>query len=817
MAQLNFPQDRTELTPPGTGPLETGDTYTANGTTWVYNADAGAWGSGGGETASDIFLSRVNDDTAEGEITFEKVTTHEAGISVTGGGIDLNGDGNTIDIYYNDAVDGIWVSQFLNPRKHVTISNSSSPESRLTFATFSTVDASLVTNQSSPSAGIVGIQSQFSLGSDTTTHVSHFVATNSNNSQNLNVQNYYGFVSQGVRHGANNYNFYSAGGSNDGSTANYGFYSTGLTSGHNNYNFFASADAPSFFKGSTYIGGTTARSTFELWKSTLTEERQEQLAAGTLAIPANVSTPGDGSFARQWWHDQQSAEDQALIDSGELEYPSHFQAANFTDTFALGDKTNISLLANGKGEFAGGNLDIWRNIGRTQGIQIQSEGTNIIKSVSDDSNKKDFYISSDKTLVVDAEDEALFRTKVRIASDDGLSVNSTGSDSLVIFAPVDRAKQSNNIGLLNQWTGTVGMYSQLVHQYTTDQKLTFFKTDIISNATPTLPNNAEVIGYEASFGLTQSGITAGTNTTAYGFYSDVKPAGNGGTAYNFYAAGNAPNYFKGTIRGNGAVNLSGGLIDRDAVAGTDVSAIINGAGRRYFTAAAGTCLYIYRTDDVGGSIQKYFLGGTEQGQISITAAGCQFEDLSDYRLKTDIVDLHGATAINAVKALQPKTYTKNGVPNVIGFVAHELQGVAPLAVSGVKDGTEAIGTLADYDGTVLETEVTEPSAEELTYTEEVETDGVATMVARTRSWTPSGTRPVYQGVDQTKLIPLLTKALQEALDRIAQLESNTLQPLYASLADLPSASDHHGKVADVHSEGALYFTHAGNWVKLQNA
>ena len=354
MAQLNFPQDRTELTPPGTGPLETGDTYTANGTTWVYNADAGAWGSGGGETASDIFLSRVNDDTAEGEITFEKVTTHEAGISVTGGGIDLNGDGNTTDIYYNDAVDGIWVSQFLNPRKHVTISNSSSPESRLTFATFSTVDASLVTNQSSPSAGIVGIQSQFSLGSDTTTHVSHFVATNSNNSQNLNVQNYYGFVSQGVRHGANNYNFYSAGGSNDGSTANYGFYSTGLTSGHNNYNFFASADAPSFFKGSTYIGGTTARSTFELWKSTLTEERQEQLAAGTLAIPANVSAPGDGSFARQWWYDQQSAEDQALIDSGELEYPSHFQAANFVDTFELGDNTTVILRNNAYATFKKG-------------------------------------------------------------------------------------------------------------------------------------------------------------------------------------------------------------------------------------------------------------------------------------------------------------------------------------------------------------------------------------------------------------------------------------------------------------------------------
>ncbi len=145
----------------------------------------------------------------------------------------------------------------------------------------------------------------------------------------------------------------------------------------------------------------------------------------------------------------------------------------------------------------------------------------------------------------------------------------------------------------------------------------------------------------------------------------------------------------------------------------------------------------------------------------------------------------------------------------------KLQEVLPEAVTGTKDGTEAIGTLADYDGTELETSVAEP--DDLTYTEQVETDGIATMVTRTRTWTPTGTQPVYQGVDQTKLIPLLTKALQEALTRIEELESNTLQPLYSTLADLPSATDHHGKTAHVHSEGALYFAHAGNWVKLQNA
>ena len=125
----------------------------------------------------------------------------------------------------------------------------------------------------------------------------------------------------------------------------------------NNFNFYTEGDASNFFEGDTYIGGTATRSTRELWESTLTEEKKEQLAAGTLAIPANVSTPGDGSFVRQWWYDQQSAEDQALIDSGELDYPERYQAANFVDTSELGIDTNIDLLSTGEAHF-GGNVGI---------------------------------------------------------------------------------------------------------------------------------------------------------------------------------------------------------------------------------------------------------------------------------------------------------------------------------------------------------------------------------------------------------------------------------------------------------------------------
>ena len=42
------------------------------------------------------------------------------------------------------------------------------------------------------------------------------------------------------------------------------------------------------------------------------------------------------------------------------------------------------------------------------------------------------------------------------------------------------------------------------------------------------------------------------------------------------------------------------------------------------------------------------------------------------------------------------------------------------------------------------------------------------------------------------------------------------QNVFSTLADLPNASSHHGMFAHVHSEGAAYYAHNGNWVKLAN-
>ena len=78
--QLNFPKDRTELNPPGTGDLQTGDTYTDAGTTWVYNKDAGVWGSGQGSVTNETYLRLdASNDPVTGTCEFAE------GVSVTGG------------------------------------------------------------------------------------------------------------------------------------------------------------------------------------------------------------------------------------------------------------------------------------------------------------------------------------------------------------------------------------------------------------------------------------------------------------------------------------------------------------------------------------------------------------------------------------------------------------------------------------------------------------------------------------------------------------------------------------------------------------
>lgn len=131
-----------------------------------------------------------------------------------------------------------------------------------------------------------------------------------------------------------------------------------------------------------------------------------------------------------------------------------------------------------------------------------------------------------------------------------------------------------------------------------------------------------------------------------------------------------------------------------------------------------------------GGTNNYFMAFYKQSNNdligSITGSSgtaTAFNTSSDYRLKENIDYTWDATT--RLKQLKPARFnfiSDDTNTLVDGFIAHEVQEVVPHAVTGEKDAV-------DDDG-----------------------------------------KPIYQGIDQSKLVPLLTASLQEALKRIDSLE-----------------------------------------------
>ena len=96
-------------------------------------------------------------------------------------------------------------------------------------------------------------------------------------------------------------------------------------------------------------------------------------------------------------------------------------------------------------------------------------------------------------------------------------------------------------------------------------------------------------------------------------------------------------------------------------------------------------------------------------------------------------------------------------------MAHEVSDIVPEAVQGDKDATRtANNVVKKADGTLLEEGITE---EEWT---QGKTDGI---YENNTSWASSMTTPVYQAIDQSKLVPLLVKTIQEQQTIIEDLQS----------------------------------------------
>jgi hypothetical protein len=169
----------------------------------------------------------------------------------------------------------------------------------------------------------------------------------------------------------------------------------------------------------------------------------------------------------------------------------------------------------------------------------------------------------------------------------------------------------------------------------------------------------------------------------------------------------------------------------------------------------GNLVNAHISGSASGSAYAIF-GYAGSGIGSITQSGTTgvaYNTSSDYRLKEDWQPMTGS--IDRLKALNPVNFAwKVDGSRVDGFLAHEAQEVVPEAVSGEKDAVEAIGNITDAEGTVIQENVTEPAE-----------------LAEGQTWTKTEDRPVYQGIDQAKLVPLLTAALQEAVSKIEALET----------------------------------------------
>ena len=136
-------------------------------------------------------------------------------------------------------------------------------------------------------------------------------------------------------------------------------------------------------------------------------------------------------------------------------------------------------------------------------------------------------------------------------------------------------------------------------------------------------------------------------------------------------------------------------------------------------------------------------GSTSLGRITTNNYATTYTTSSDYRLKEDLVEVTGATA--KVLSIPTKNFRWVGSDvRTDGFLAHELAPIVPDAVVGEKDGMTAPTLYLE--------------GEELP-------EGVSVGDIKVASV------PDYQSVDQSKLVPLLVKTIQELEARITALEN----------------------------------------------
>ncbi len=144
-------------------------------------------------------------------------------------------------------------------------------------------------------------------------------------------------------------------------------------------------------------------------------------------------------------------------------------------------------------------------------------------------------------------------------------------------------------------------------------------------------------------------------------------------------------------------------------------------------------------------------GVTEVGTITSNRTSTAYNTSSDYRLKENVSYSFDATS--RLKQLKPARFNfiaDESNTLIDGFLAHEVSNVVPEAITGEKDAMQ------------VETRYTEDD-------KETQGDNPSKKVGDAKTYSKTEIAP--QGIDQSKLVPLLVKTIQELEARITALES----------------------------------------------
>lgn len=236
----------------------------------------------------------------------------------------------------------------------------------------------------------------------------------------------------------------------------------------------------------------------------------------------------------------------------------------------------------------------------------------------------------------------------------------------------------------------------------------------------------------------------------------------------------------------------------DYLIGTD-AAISTGSGSntghyfvangRYIRRSNGYQPFIQARLNSGGAVQEFFYDYTQVGVINISSTATSYGTSSDYRLKENVEPLVTFAltedqfdllddCLLRVMTYQPVSFTWRSTGELThGFIAHELQQVAPHAVAGEKDGMRDLGTITIPEHTIqVEDPETGEMVERIIPEQRIE-NAYQDDTPEGATWEKTHDEPAFQSVDASKLVADLTASVQSltvlVLEQHAKIEGLT--------------------------------------------